>query len=294
MLRCLRAVFSLLLALALLLIPQPRQRAQTPTTRASNKKRVILSYSKTEQGGYVEPIVILDGGRYLPPSFDEKEVDAEYFRPGQSYRILQRGSEVGAALVEKTTGRGCVEGGAAVVKVQANAEVEEALATDSPSLGRNSGVRPREPTDSERESAMNLARTIFRQKRVKPALLKDIGTMSLVATDLNHDGRAELIGDYYIGLSPGAGIQDHTLLLIMELQGNKYRASLAKYYRAKSKYGRQGDVPGENFLDHLDLDGDGTDEIFVRFTDWEAWSFGIYKKERGRWKLVYEGAGGGC
>jgi hypothetical protein len=291
-----RAVVSTLLALALLTMPLAQPQAQTAARGAANKKTMILTFSKTEQGAYIEPIVILDRGRYLDPPWadsDKESFNSDYFKPGQSYRILQGGAEVGTALVEKPTGKACIEWGAADAKIEANAQVEEGLATDSATLGRKSSAR-RTPTDEERDAALKLARTIFRQKRVSPALLKEIGTTSLIATDLNHDGQAELIGNFYIGLSPGAGIPDHALLLVMEPQGSSYRAALAHYYRAKSKSGIQGDVPGEDFLDQLDLDADGTDELFVRFTDWEAWDFGIYKKQRGRWKLVYRGAGGGC
>jgi hypothetical protein len=48
------------------------------------------------------------------------------------------------------------------------------------------------------------------------------------------------------------------------------------------------------FVDQLDLDGDGTDEIIVEVTGYENEEFGIYKRRNGLWSQVHLGGQGGC
>ena len=258
-------------------------------------RTIILKVVKTETGGYMEPVVILDGGRYrepIPADADRDRFNAAYYSPGQSYRMLAGGGEAGRATVLKPTSMGCQEWGSADVRMQSTFNIEKALATNSGSLGRRRKLS-RAPNNREREAALKVARTIFRQNRVPSSLIRGAAADNLVATDLGNDGHAELVGNFRIGVSRDAGIPDYTLLLVLEPEGKAYRVALARYYRIKDKY-RQTGVQSEDFLGQLDLDGDGTDELIVETQYWEAWTYYIYKKQRGAWRRVYQGGGSGC
>lgn len=68
---------------------------------------------------------------------------------------------------------------------------------------------------------------------------------------------------------------------------------MVRYRKTEDKEdgtGREGD----RFVDQLDLDGDGTDEIVVEVTGYESEEFRIYKRQNGSWQQVHVGGQGGC
>ncbi|MGH9600890.1 MAG: hypothetical protein ACRD24_00760 [Terriglobales bacterium] len=73
--------------------------------------------------------------------------------------------------------------------------------------------------------------------------------------------------------------------------GDGFKTELAWHYLSSGAF---DDHQQRALVDHLDLDGDGVDELIVRMEGYEDWQYGIYKKEKKRWKLVYTGGGGGC
>ena len=68
---------------------------------------------------------------------------------------------------------------------------------------------------------------------------------------------------------------------------------LARYHKTTDiEDGKDGqDV---RFVDQLDLDGDGTDEIVVEVTGYESEAFLIYKRISGLWRRVHVGGQSGC
>ena len=49
-----------------------------------------------------------------------------------------------------------------------------------------------------------------------------------------------------------------------------------------------------DFLDQLDIDGDGVAEVFVQQHGFDAYGYSIYKKSRGIWRQVYTTTGDAC
>ena len=250
------------------------------------------------RSAYVEPIVVINRGRYQDPPYLEpyrEPFNSGYFRKDQTHSLLYGARRVGKITIEKPTERGCAEWGAARARRESTVEFKLALATNNARLGKQRTLR-RAPTNSERQTAFNFARSILRRKRVSASLVATLKAEDLIATDLDGDGRAELVGNFYIGPTPSEGISDYSLLLLLEPQGAAgYRVGLARYYHNQEKYRQASGAQDDQYLDQLDLDGDGTDEILIRTGYWEAWSYSIYKKQRrGAWRRVYQGGGGGC
>jgi hypothetical protein len=48
------------------------------------------------------------------------------------------------------------------------------------------------------------------------------------------------------------------------------------------------------FVDQLDLDGDGTGEVFAIQGGFDAYGYLIYRKQAGRWRKVYHMIGDAC
>ena len=271
--------------------------------RPQAAKTVVFAVQKHEDGVTIDPVVVISGGRFMPPPIagltvnptpqaarDEERFIKDYFKPGRQYRVLFGGGEGGDLSVVKYNEPGCT-GMTAMAQVQTAVKLGgevQALATDSTTLGGGKGSR-RAPTAEERTTALELARRSLIGKRVARARLEKMETNNLTAIDLNADGRAELIGSFFI--SGEGGVED-ALFLIAEPRGESFEPALSWFHHTPRN--AEDSVQIRRLVDALDLDGDGTAEVIVQGGYYESHDYIIYRKERGRWRVAYQGGGGGC
>ena len=265
------------------------QRAASPQ-QLSTVVCVVSGDKLSEMG--MDPVVMIDKGKLLAP-FKEYDPDQQrfadaYFRPGQKYRLTFGGGEAGTATVNKSeTGCNFIH---AVAKVETTAKIHGqimGLATNSDTLGRKPTSR-RAPTEAERTAVMLLVKQIYRAKGTTAAMLGRLQTTNLTATDLDGDGKFELIGSFVIEIKPE---RRRDLFLIAEPQGDGYKAALTNYRSYKLESGFDSEM---KFVDQLDLDGDGTAEVFAVQHGFDAYGYVIYKKQAGRWLQVYTATGDAC
>lgn len=285
----------LLSILILLLLPGSTDVGQTNSRRVQDTETVIFSVTKYAQEPtvHIEPIVIIRGGKYTPPPVDgapeiTKRFTETYFRPGRRYRMVFGGGDAGSLTVVKAIEPGCV-GLTAEVRPETSVRLGgqvEALAVSSDNIGRAESSR-RSPTEEERAAAVTLARSIYTQRRVAATLIKKMNTVNLTATDLDRDGKFELIGNFEIR---GANYVAYNLFVIFEpTPAGNYKAGLTWYKR-----GSEEDFANRSLVDLIDLDGDGTAEVIVGGSYYESNDYVIYKRQAGTWRVIYQGGGGGC
>jgi hypothetical protein len=251
---------------------------------------VIFSLSKdTESGFHIQPIVILSGGKYTQPPVGEvagvmKKFTDSYFRVGRQYRVIFGGGDAGSLTVQNYTADQCgnllAEVGAQTT-ARIGGEVQ-ALAVSTDKLGKGASSR-RAPTEAERTSALEVARAVYSQRRVGAALVAKMKTVNLSATDIERDGKFELIGTFQID---GGNEVMHNLFIIFEPTfGGKYKAAWNWYQKGSED---------RKLVDVLDLDGDGTAEVIAEGFEIENNLYVIYKRQAGAWRPVYKGGGGGA
>jgi hypothetical protein len=263
---------------------------------------VIFSVKKYEASVQIEPVVILRGRTYAPPPVDESDVTGgdvaaaakrfigEHFKTGRQFRVLFGGGEDGSVSVVKYVEPGCV-GMYAEVSAQTSARLGgevQALATNSRTIGAGPSSR-RAPTDAERAAALDLARAAFARNGATPALVKKMETFNLTAADLDRDGKFELIGSFRIENNTDQTFDAHTLFMIFEPAGLGLRPALTWHHR-----GGEAEYADRRLVDHADLDGDGVSEVIAEGHYYESNDYFIYKRQQGRWRMAYQGGGGGC
>jgi hypothetical protein len=284
--RILRLTFAFPLLLSAAAVPAARQRPAQGDT-------VVLAVSKYESSVSAEPVVIYRDGKYeVPPIDEEKGTNAfarEYFRPGRKYRILSGGGEAGTLSIIKYTEPGCVG-----LVAEATAETQARLggrvkvvATDSQTLGRGAPSR-RAPTEAERARAVELARAAYAKNSVAASLASKMEVVNLTATDLDRDGRFELVGSFLAGKND-VGSMSYTLFLIMEPAGDGFKTAWEWFHK-----GSEDSYEDRHFVDQVDFDGDGVGEVIAMGSYYESNDYVIYKRQQGRWRPVYKGGGGGC
>lgn len=286
------------LTLILLLTPWTPEAAQTKARRGAQDTAggiVIFSLTKYPDDATVqmEPIVVIRGGMYTEPPVDAeprvtKKFTNTYFRAGRRYRVVFGGGEAGSLTVKKEVEPGCVFLMAEVV-LQTTARLGgqvQALAVSSDNIGRGESSR-RAPTEGERASVVEVAREVYGLRGVAAALVKKMKTVNLTATDLERDGKFEMIGNFEI---PGENELAYNLFVIFEpTAAGKYKAAWNWYHK-----GVEEGYEDRSLVDAVDLDGDGTAEVIAEGHYYESNDYVIYKRQAGTWRPVYKGGGGGC
>lgn len=289
--RILRLAFALSLLLPTYGVPSARQK---PARGAAQGGTVVFAVEKYESNVMIEPAFVYSRGAFVKPPLDDPAAGAfarEYFRAGRKYRLLSGGGDAGAVTVRKFLEPGCVglvAEAAAETQARLGGRVQ-ALATDSETLGRAPSSR-RAPTEAERARASELARAAYAKNGTPHALAAGMQVVNLTATDLDRDGRFELVGSFLVEKKAGEVVSDaYTLFLIIEPRGDSHATAWEWFHR-----GFEGEYADRHFVDQLDLDGDGVGEVVAEGTYYESNDYVVYKRQQGRWRPVYQGGGGGC
>jgi hypothetical protein len=241
-------------------------------------------------------VALVERGRYLPPpppagngrgpAAETSQFEAQYFAAGKKYAVYIGGDHAGEVAVLKPEPISCASLSAVVSGTGALEDDDiRALATSLP-IPPRPPAPPRRPTAEEEAAALQLAGSVFRLHGARASSLRRVRIERLTITDLDRDQHLELVGNFSL-LDKG----ERTLLLVAGSGQGGYKAELAWHYLSSEA---PDDRQRRSLVDHLDLDSDGVDELIVRLDGYEDWQYGIYKRDKKRWKLVYTGGGGGC
>jgi hypothetical protein len=311
------SLLTLPLALSLLLTTttltgsyaQRRRQARQPPVRKTFAGTALFVVSgegdaSAPQEHSMDALALFDKGKFTDPVGDgdsskEKPFAEKYFKAGNRYRLLFGGGDAGQVTVENYS-EGCntihskvnVEG--AVNNTESASKIKGriyALATDSETLGKKAPSR-RALSAAERAAVMTLVKNIYRQHGTSNALMRLLQVGNLTATDLDGDGKFEVIGDFRIEANPNSltGAR-RDLFLIASPSGAGFKAELANFqaYKKVDDFGR-----GLSFVDQLDIDGDGTGEVVTMGEGYDGYGYTIYQKRGGVWREVYSVMGDAC
>jgi hypothetical protein len=295
------------LVAALLLLAQPSPRASASPRQQPAKTRpetvVFIVTKDGTEGAQVEPVAVIDGrGALAEPALEAGDGApsaflARHYRAGAKYRLIFGGAEAGSLTIRAATPAECAPNAASADVSPASLKLGGgvmALATDGAHAPRAQASR-RAPTAEERAAVFGVAKRFLAGKRVGAAAVeRGTKTLNLTATDLDGDGREELIGSYVVKV--GAGVRD-TLFLVAAPQGIGYSAALTKYARVRAKdlmdpsqldnLG-EGGLGTELYVEQLDADGDGVGEVFTLSRSFEGTTYRAYRRQRGVWRAAYE------
>ncbi|HEV2883322.1 MAG TPA: VCBS repeat-containing protein [Pyrinomonadaceae bacterium] len=285
------AYFALLSA-----FPHKPHAGHSPLSRLQQAPTLVFVVSRPDpnEPQSVDAVLMIEDGKFKPPYAEESEAAQkkfaeEFFAAGKKYRVTFGGGEVGTATINGSS-VGC-NNVHATATVDASNQIPSrlsALATNSESIGRKQASR-RAPTTVEREEVMKLVHQIYRSRRTTPAMLRTLKTTNLTATDLDGDGTFEMIGSFVIETKTKAR---RDLLLIAEPKGTGYSGGFINFqsYQLPS----EGFASAIDFVDQLDVDGDGVAEVFATQGGFDAYGYNIYKKVNGRWREVLRTIGDAC
>ena len=169
------------------------------------------------------------------------------------------------------------------------------ISKDTMALASNSTqIRPhpnsqRQASEAERNYARQLAMKEFLKQALPATLTKNTKIDRLVVTKLDDTDSEFLVGSLSL-VTKSAG---HDVFLIAKIAESAATVEFARYHKTTDLEDGQ-DSENVSFVDQLDLDGDGCDEIVVEVTGYENEEFAIYHRSNGSWSQVHLGGGGGC
>jgi hypothetical protein len=285
-------------------VAQKKPAAKAALAQAKKSNAVALfAVSQNQRGVFLDPIVVIENGRFTSPPTGEASTAqltkfaSTYYRAEQKYRLLFGGGEAGNVTVKQWNLR------KECSRTQASAQLDSAakisgkvmgLATNSSLLGRRERSR-RFPSEKEKDAIFALAEKTYRQKGVTEAELKDLKKVNITATDLNSDGKAEIIGTFMVKKTKAAKLA-HILFLITEPAGKSYKVGASQYGQITAsdvggadKLDELGETAlAEILVDQIDLDKDGTAEVIIADLTAEGVAYKIFKKQKNLWRKAYE------
>ena len=267
--------------------------AGSSSPQAQNKT-VVFAVSAESAEGSMDAVVIVDGKQLRAPYTDEQKdrqrhFAEEYFPTNREYRLIFGGGEAGSVTVKSWT-EGCNNIHAqvtAATSVKLGGKVM-ALATNSETLGKRAPAR-RAPAEAERAAVLALVKSVYSQNRTPANLIASIKVTNLTATDLDGDGKYEMIGSFTLAAKNKF---ERDLFLIAHQQGAAMRADFVKFQAYQPP--AEGFLSSIDLIDQIDLDGDGSGEVFATQGGFDGYALLIFKKAGGRWRQVYDQIGDAC
>lgn len=295
--------FACLLIVLLSLSPIVGQKRKPVKTKA---KPII--FAVLNDGKSIEPIALIDKGELVEASDggdDSKKIAAftkMYYAPKAAYRLIFGGVDAGTVTVVKSApDSDCAKNMAEVSTVSAKAKLGGlvmGLATNASTSKTAKGVR-RLPTFPERGEIETLVRAEFTSQKVSATALKTMRYHNLTALDVDSDGKAEMVGSFWVETS---ATERGLLFFIADKNvDGKYAFGYSDFRLVKQDEVMSGEIKAldtgiynELLLDVLEYDGDKTREIFTYIQGFEGSGFNAYKRESGKWVKKFEGSNYHC
>ena len=296
--------FALSISLGLVLISSGSLAfGQKKNPPAKPPKPII--FAVLNDGQTLEPIAYINGKRLENPvggDSDQGIINAfskVYYKNGASYRFVFGGAGAGNVTVKKSYADADCSKNTADVSVLSPKVILKGfvmgLATNAAIKNKAASVR-RRPTAAERSEIEALVKKEYAKHKLTATVLK---SQNLTAIDVNNDGKAELVGSYWIEVDK---LTRDLLFFIADKGANgKYSFGHVSYSRIEQK-----DVMSQNIkdvddgiyhevlLESYDFDGDGVNEIFTTQPSFEGAGFTAYQRKGNKWTNIFENANYHC
>ena len=247
-----------------------------------------------DTGGSIDPIGIIANGRLQ----EARRVDTEenfhadvvafvhrFYAVGRHYSLLRNGEKVGAVTVlspplDDMLGDGCVSLAASVA-----VKLEQAPA------GRLPPVHESEVDPSLEARLLRLARATLTSGGIREELVDRVKLGSSLVFHLTTSSRNWVAASFEVdSVPPEANRADRRILLFVigRSSGETYRIEYSNFQDTDVAEARRIEPIGV-----LDIDGDGTMELFTRSLSYEGWTYAVRARSDSAW-VTHQRGGGGC
>jgi hypothetical protein len=224
------------------------------------------------------------------PSLAGARIDGKsIYQKGMRVAVFVDGLRQGDVRVEAIKEHQCDSAAALVAPTIATVSKRiVGIATNEVGIESHAG-RSRNATASERTSAVQSATREFLRNQVATSLMTRINIRSLTAISVDESKETTLVGSFFIQTK----MERHDIFLIAKTTGSKLSVEYSRYGKTSDLEDFK-DHESVELIDHLDLNGDRSDEIVLRVGGYESEGYEIYARQLGKWQLVATGGKAGC
>jgi hypothetical protein len=224
-----------------------------------------------------------------PPIAGARIDGKNIYQKGMRVTLFVDGRRQGDVRVEAIKEHQCNSAAALVVPTIATRSKKiVGIATNKVGIEYHAGSR-RNATASERTSAVQSATREFLRNQVATSLMTRINISSLTAINVDNSKETTLVGSFFIQTK----MERHDVFLIAKITGSKLSVEYSRYEKTVDLEDFK-DHKSVELIDHLDINGDRTDEIVLRVRGYESEGYEIYARQLGKWQLVATGGEAGC
>jgi hypothetical protein len=265
--------------------------------RDYTRSGVVYSGAGKDIQTLVEPFAYVIKGKLvdIPGETDGKTFENSFYSETKRYTLYSAGRAAGYVQIRQSAFDIQCESLAASVQASppdAVRGMRMALASDA--RFRDGGLRRRPPSKDERHVAVELAVTEYVKNKVEIALARKAEGRNI--TVIEGGTVPMMVASFAVGESAKGPDSDgfdtlHSVFLIAErTDAGQYNTTLVWFHS-----GTESGIETQDFVDVLDIDGDGTPEIVTQFGYYESNAYHVYKKKTdGKWTDIYSNFGSGC
>lgn len=274
--------------------------AQKRPVRKTPAPAKPIIFALLDDGKSLEPIAQIDKGKLIETTSGEPKdlaiFASSYYKPKTAYKLIFGGAGDGTITVKNSNVKTeCAKNIATVSTQSVKGKIKGlvmALGTNEVPSKSASGVR-RMPTPAERSEIESLVRAEYAKQNVGENALKNLHYHNLTALDIDNDGKAEMVGSFWVENSPN----ERNLLFFIAEKGSagKYSFTYSDYAKVTPEEVMSGElktleegIGNELLLDIFDVDNDGAAEIFTIGQAFEGNNFNVYHRQNGKWEKSFE------
>lgn len=213
-----------------------------------------------------------------------------YYPIGTSVGLFVHGERIGSVVIKKVASLQC-DSNAAIVSTPGEIQFKNglmALATNAPNIHSHPNWTM-EVGPSTIAAARSLVSEELKKHGVSDIAQDKIKVDQLIATSISTSGPKLIVGS----LSFRANDAEHDLFIVGRITGSQATLEFSRYHEMKDLQDGT-DIDNVRFVDQLDTDGDGVDELVLEEHGYEDEGFEILKRHNGIWTQVWSGGQGGC
>jgi len=264
----------------------------------------VFAVSEHRQILWIDPVVIVHYGRNQRgrtiPAFNSpvprecteaqlERVENWLYKPGTLVSVFAGGEKLGSAAVHSSNIKdsGCVDLSA---KISYGGTGKPRLATNTGSEIPGHVSTRRAATPAEASILRQLALEWLIDYGLDKQLLQRGRLGPVISTVLRNDAGRALAGRFDVTSKHAI----HRLFAIAEQNQGRYELTLANLQIQRDVQDGT-DITEREYVDQLDLDNDGLDEVVTSETHYESWSYTIWRFNTSHkvWQHAYTGGGGG-
>ncbi len=271
-------------------------------TKETPKKTNQPIFAVVEDGKQIEPIAFIVNGKLESIVGEDADLVNDpnfvksYYKPKTKYNLIFGGENAGTVSVTKDLSKTDCAANQAEISIQSKSVRPKgfvmALATNAAAKKSVIGTR-KLPTADERLEIEKLVMAEMLKKNIPIKKINELRYQNLTKVDVDNDGNPEFVGTYWY--NTGDKVRSLMFFIADKSKNGSITIPFSKFNEYKASDIMSGDVKDldngiyhELLIDMLDIDGDGTAEIFTMAQSFEGSNFNAYKKVDGKWTQILE------